>query len=593
MSLVVPPPPVKAPRRSPRISHRSRLPTPVSSRNGISAPHVQVSTVLVNASTLRTPTRSRVSVPSSRHRAKSLSAAAVPVRAGTKRKRQPTPSDEPDLPRYKLVVAEPHSDEEEQTPRQLRYVKRQRLLVSEPQSSIAVAAAANEKSSPLSCVHNGQENRSYPAPTQCYPVATVHRPEPPAAHPEQDASYEDPEGPVFTPLCRQPIYRRHRTADSTDPTLWKVVCQERVEHLKHVYRDVYRAVVHAEAAAVDAKAAAAVATPAPVFSAEQLSATSAPTTACEGGHTQFELYAPSISIDGDGDTYMETESSSEDDDEDDEDSDDEDMDVDIADVAYERVLILDTPASPISTVPRLPRLSSIRVSSLEPHPPSARDGVSFIGRGTPADPLRLADWAAPPPPLPSRALSSPSWTPEPLFFTPDMVPQVTTAINTITMQPDFGMDTGGLGMSWLDPSLHAESVSPSPSPTPTSYQPGMSCYDNSTDPVSFAFAEATVPHSEVFSSVPITHTTPLSPTGCALHESFLECLRAPGCAGPGLGAPSFFSAASSLPLQPVMPDGERTPALAAVPPPFPNQALTQWVCSRIPSGSVTLGHALG
>lgn len=231
MALVVPPPPVEALRRSPRISHRPRLPTPVSSRNGISASLVQVSTVLVNASAYKP--RSRVSVPSARHRAKSLSAAAVPVRvpvrAGTKRKRLPATSDERDLPRYKLVVAEAHSDEEEQTPRQLRYAKRQRLLVSQP--GIDVPDAATEKISPPSCVHRGQENRPYPAPTEVYPVATARRPEPVPADPELEPSYEDPHGPVFTPLCRQPIYRRHRTADSTDPTLWKVVCQERVEHL--------------------------------------------------------------------------------------------------------------------------------------------------------------------------------------------------------------------------------------------------------------------------------------------------------------------------------------------------------------------------
>lgn len=357
---------------------------------------------------------------------------------------------------------------------------------------------------------------------------------------------------------------------------------------KHVYRDVFRAVVHAEAAAADAKTAAA-ATPAPVFSAEQLPGTAA--TAHESRHTQFELYAPSqyVSVDADGDTCMETESSSEDDDEDDEDSDDEDMEQDVVEVAYERVLILDTPASPISTPPRLPRLSSIRVSSLEPYPPSVRDGVSFIGRGTPADPQRLADWGTP---VRSRALSSPPWTPEPLFFTPDMVPQMTTTVNASIMQPDFNMDTAGLGMSWLDPSLHAESMSPSPSPTPTSYQPSMSSYDDSTNPVSFGFAGVTVPHP-VFSDDPISHNPPLGATGCAVHESFLECLRGSGCSGPGLGAPSVFAAPSPS-LESVMPDIELAPVLAAVaPPPFPNPVLTQWVRSCIPSGSVTLGHALG
>ncbi|CDO68564.1 hypothetical protein BN946_scf184998.g61 [Trametes cinnabarina] len=57
--------------------------------------------------------------------------------------------------------------------------------------------------------------------------------------------------PIFTPLPRLPLQRRPRPADASEPTIWKAICQERVEHLKRVYRDVFRAVVHAEALAFD------------------------------------------------------------------------------------------------------------------------------------------------------------------------------------------------------------------------------------------------------------------------------------------------------------------------------------------------------
>lgn len=233
MALVVPPPSLEPLRRSPRISRR----LPVSSRNGITTSLARTSTVLIQASTLRQrdayKSRSRVSTASptpSRHRTKSLSAAAipVPVRAGTKRKRLSSPSDQPDLPRYKLVLTESHSDDEAQTPRQLRYAKRQRLLVS--QSGNDVPTGPIEQIAPRPCSFNDQENRPCVADTtpSSAEVATVSEAE---KDREPEVAHVEAEGPVFTPLCRRTIPWRHRTTDSTDPTLWKAVCQERVEHL--------------------------------------------------------------------------------------------------------------------------------------------------------------------------------------------------------------------------------------------------------------------------------------------------------------------------------------------------------------------------
>lgn len=330
--------------------------------------------------------------------------------------------------------------------------------------------------------------------------------------------------------------------------------------------------VHAEAIAVQedqTKAAAAAEVPASTVGAAHSSPCAAETV------TQFELYTPSV--DADGDTDMEAGSSSDDDDDDDSDEDMEDID----EVAYEQVLILDTPAFPAANVPRLPRLSSIRVSSLEPYPPSTRDGAAFLGRGTPADPSRLADWAAPALPLRSRTPSLPSWSPEPPFFPPDMV----TPPPAAAMPTDFSMNIGGAEMSWLDPTLHAQSASPSPSPMPAVFPGAMPVFDAGSG---FVFDGMPMP--------PMDSATP-NPTGCALHGSFLECLRAPGCSGPGLGAAPFYApACPSFPTQtPALaaPGAELTPTFAAPSAVFPNPELAQFVRSHLVPGSVTLGNALG
>ncbi|KAI8977850.1 hypothetical protein BD414DRAFT_539095 [Trametes punicea] len=589
-------------------------------------------------------------------------------RAGTKRKRPATlPSDHSAQPHYELVLAAtPSTDGLYQTPRQLRYAKRQRLLSSHSHSPLLPsqdAALCSALHRPLS--HPDPAPVPTPQPPDNQSLASQTTSEHVPSHldlgsssdtdgPEQ--TVEDEDAPIFTPLSRLPVPWRTRPADSTDPTLWKSICQERVEHLKRVYRDIFRAVVHAEALAAQEAHAKAVAS-----ASHQLRVQPELENAVAANPdppTQFEHYTPpEHDVDADGDTTMEDASSSSEDssdpdldsdtDSDDDDSDSElDSDADSIDnttppPSYEKVLIL-TPAQPdgAPTLPRLPRLSSIRVFGLDPHPPSTRDGVPFIGRGTPADRQRLADWAAPAPPLRLRTPSpspAPIWAPEPLYFTQDMVPEPALPAADLPSSAEAGMRTAfGMdvldgahpnGLSWLDPALRAESLSPSPTPAPTAFP------DVPPSPVAHFDIPAHVPVGFPFPSPPSAYAAspspgPLSPTGCALHESFLECLQAPGCAGPTLGAsPPFLfsspspssSSSSCLSSCPSSPPSPSSPLSTSFSPPscvqsdasseelfspptlappasvaFPNQELAQFVRSHLsPGGSVTLGHALG
>ncbi|KAH9847800.1 hypothetical protein C2E23DRAFT_889588 [Lenzites betulinus] len=590
MALVVSSSSVDTVRRSPRI----RRQFPRVSHNGISPSLLSVSVpaILAHASSRREQHRSRSRVstapspsPSSRHRPRPVAAPAVPVRAGTKRKRPTKGSDVSDHPRYKLVLGAPHSVEPSQTPRQLRYAKRQRLLVA-PQG-INLPAPSVEHLPLLSGSLQGQENVPHP-PHHLHDDGDDNvvslLPEPvsvPVANVTNQAecpqSHRD--GPVFTPFYRTPVYWRQRTPDSTDPMLWKSACQERVEYLKSVYCDIVRAVVQAEIAAAAAQAAAAVAeAPAPI---PDIPVQDEPATI----PTQFEHYDPSQngSVDADGDIDMDAV----DDDEEEEEDEDEDAtgEDEVPETVYEQVLVLEPPppAPPRAHRPRLPRLSSIRVSSLEPYPsPTTKDGVPFVGRGTPADPMRLAEWAAPALPLPPQTSSPQSWSPEPLYFTPDMVPPPPLPVSV-----GYDMDVTANAMAWLDPVLHPPSVSPSPSPVPN------------VIPGAFVFTDLSVPQPQPSFSgaLAMVPSAPLSPTGCALHESFLECLQGTGCAGPGLGA-GHLPPSSSSPFFISPPAAPAVPELTSVfapPPPavFPNQELAQFVRSHLVPGSVSLSHALG
>ena len=264
---------------------------------------------------------------------------SLPVVAGTKRKR----SHSRPVPAYELVSARPEADEEAQTPRQLRYAKRQRLLVARSGTDAPAASAgcsrtlvndpsqrgdassirkADERAGSrervlhrastvsqvlipvcllcltMACFSSRRdvccplrhryphphipsralsgEHRRYlpfvhvdsrlfssddvpdtpssdgwepperpptpiPAPaspvsektaptTDVPPVNVPPKPEPVAPSIEVDDS-EDVEGPTITPIRRLPLPPRERRPETTDQSLWKVACQERVEHL--------------------------------------------------------------------------------------------------------------------------------------------------------------------------------------------------------------------------------------------------------------------------------------------------------------------------------------------------------------------------
>ncbi|KAI0636327.1 hypothetical protein C8Q77DRAFT_1156007 [Trametes polyzona] len=632
MALVVSPP-TEALRRSPRPSVRRQILSPVSSRNGVSS-LVRNSAVLGNPSSSRSlsrrdsyKSRSRVSTHSttspSRPQAKADASTDLSTRAGAKRKRPTKASDPSDVPRYELVVAEPLADDDAQTPRQLRYAKRQRLLVFQPDThssspaatDVQVAEDLSERNtvsvdavqSPVSSVSVNQTGEPSALALPSTQDAPQQNPEHGDAVPTNSVSTEDElsdveledediDGPVFTPFPRLPLYWRPPPATSADPTVWKAACRQRIERLKAIYGDMFRAIVHAEALAfqeAQAKAAAEAQAQAEAEAAAA-EAQAASVTAMEDAsvtETQFEFYVPPTPAAAQAGAH---EDAAMDVDLIDEDEDDEDVD-EASVVAYEKVMILDIPETAQLKVPRLPRLAAVRARSLEPHP-SSRKGFTFIGRGTPADPQRLADWAAPAVPLPPRAPSPAAWDPEPLFFTSDMIPPPSTVGGTSAIQTDFPLGTIGGAMSWLDPALHAESLSPSPSPVS-----------------SFGITPAALgqgdPYQSTSSPSPFMDAAPLNPTGCALHESFLDCLRAPGCAGPGLSSmPSpFFSCpypsvpSTSLACSPsasqmvaaTSSNAELTPSFAAPSAVFPNQELAQFVRSHLVPGSVTLGHALG
>ncbi|KAI0365489.1 hypothetical protein BV20DRAFT_982516 [Pilatotrama ljubarskyi] len=725
MALVVPPPPVENLRRSPRISVRRQISisSPPSSRIAPSLP--RTSPIRVRpSSTLRTRPRSRDAYKSrtrvSPHPHPPVSSPASapegerpPVRAGTKRKRSPVEPDQPDLPRYELVVAHVRPDGQSQTPRQLRYAKRQRLLSqSGNDTDTRVPSPCQQRVSPPHSP-SGQENARAPPQHErlCPPPPEQESSNAESGSPDTStvtdedaaASAVDPDAPIFTPLCRLRPLSCRTAQTERDLTLWKTACQERVEHLKRVYNNVYDAIMHAEAEAAARRQPTKALSYTP-SEPRHVSDRSNAESSTSANQTQFEFYTPP-DVDADGDTDMDSADTSADagdfDDDDDDDDDDEDdgeysSGVETPQATYEQVIVLDTPSSAPSAsslpqptpapstypaVPRLPRLSSIRISNLEPHPPSTRNGVSFIGRGTPADPKRLADWKAPAPPLPSRQRAMEVWTPDSapmgLFFTQEMVPQPSLPLAPMgasthegmqadvdvrmQMQPGFDMSMSmgvnmhmdvdvGVNMhgrlAWLDPSLRAGSLSPSPSGAASpsspfihgSHTPNPAFDNSSSSGAGYPFPDVSSARPELGLHPAVAGAGTLSPTGCALHESFLECLRAPdgcACAGPALDAcapsahplPSLSLSPSPSPSYSPTPSpphhsvsaesgmaigmememglgmevgsgggvGMGMGGAAALPPSavFPNQELAQFVRSHLVPGSVTLGRALG
>ena len=116
MALVIHPPPVDGPRRSPRIRVRPQ-PNPARSQSSSARTHTQAGRSR-GADLPLSPAPAPAPVATKALK-KPLSSPSA-IRAGTKRKRN-------DRPAYELVPRPAHADDEAQTPRQLRYAKRQRL----------------------------------------------------------------------------------------------------------------------------------------------------------------------------------------------------------------------------------------------------------------------------------------------------------------------------------------------------------------------------------------------------------------------------------------------------------------------------------
>ncbi|KAI0711826.1 hypothetical protein C8T65DRAFT_647421 [Cerioporus squamosus] len=700
MALVMHPTPVDGPRRSPRIRtavtrrtlSRSRgADLPLAATQPALVPAHKTSAASTAPSSSRTRTLSRKKAPASASQA----SPSLSIRAGTKRKRSPNSpdhGDRPARPAYELVPRPSDADDEVQTPRQLRYAKRQRLLTSRPgkenpavdassgrkiedwsgsrerlhrastegrlltpQSSIATCNPQSSSPSPTDATHNSRADEKAaserPLALRLQAAAPSEEVSTDVTPPDVSASRacaldlaepEDPVAPTITTLYRLPHPSRDRRPDTTDQSLWKLACQERVEYLKDVYREVFDAVLRAEASCRQTPADKA-ADPKPVQAAPQ---------------AEFQLYTPSTCTQErlDADVDMDVGYSSDwDSDEDDDDDDDDDMlldsDSDSDAPTYDALVALDgTASTPFGShgpdTPKLPRLSSIRVYALEAVPEqTGRNGVPFMGRGTPVDKQRRADWAAPArPPLPAamRFVSQPwsshssppseyfSPSPELPFQQPGMqvtagmemgmavgydsamqvdvqvqvqmpVPTATTFGMTASVVPQMEQAYGQQQecLSWLDPALRAESMSPSPSPAPTSvasYSPAvlspMQDYPAHTPSPDLSISSASSSLSSLGSP---------SPTGCAWHATFLQCLQSPGCA-PFFAPPSPSPAPSADAYVPVPPPIDPVPVPVPVPVApfssggigmFPNPELAQFVRSHLVPGSVTLSHALG
>lgn len=222
--------------------------------------------------------------------------------------------------------------------------------------------------------------------------------------------------------------------------------------------------------------------------------------------TEFQHYTPDSYTDEAGPDAMDTEGSKTSGDEYDDDSDDDDMAVDTdeeapqgCDVMHVDLTEQPAPPSPMASVEPavaanqaivatpyafamaywLPPLSSIRVPWLEPCTFLTPEGKAYMGRGTPVDRQRRAGWAAAPAPAPAASPnpSAPGYAPPPDYV--------------------------------FAPSLWAAPQAPRAWHDPT--------------PPQFAGGEGAP-----------------SPTGCAWHTSFVQCLLGVGCApsgGDGAAAP--------------------------------------------------------
>ncbi|KAI1792085.1 hypothetical protein LXA43DRAFT_972697 [Ganoderma leucocontextum] len=652
---------------------------------------------------------------------------SVPLLAGSKRKRSQNAADRPDRLAYELVHIDgllgvaaagdkaADEDEEFQTPRQLRYAKRQRLLTSlsdnetpatsadvgrlrdgsrtpsgdapQPQGSPATgkpgeprversgprergahrattdgrlltvgAPTATRPSTSYTPPNSSPEERPRPErpPTprpktlaHAVPDATPASDVPPSlpapsfmeqcAQPTlPDPATEEPAEPTICQFHRLKLPPRERRPETADTGLWKLACQERVEFLKETYREIYEAVVQAEEVAA------------------QQFLSQAPSTASDSVPSSpvtvpFTLYTPSSCaaaalVDADGDTDMDVGYSSDwDSDEDEDKSEDDDLLFDAHAQTYDGINPFDnaanvgwSPGAQAFGPPRLPPLASVPVYALECVPEQmGRNGVPFMGRGTPVDRARRAEWASPAVPLLPRVIgmsvSCASWmrhsrpcrgfyAPQPQLEMPypemdmgfdamqiDVQPQAQLGQHHQYAHPEC--------MSWLDPALRAASLSPSPSPVPVPVRVPPYAVPCTPSPQhqqqDFAMATPEYPSTPDLSSSPSSSSSSLSgsssPTGCAWHATFLQCLQSPtGC------APCFSAPPTSAPASPTPP----TPAAAAMafiqPQPQPAQGMDSAAFAiaiaseeyvrphphahthlPVVSGSVTLSHALG
>ncbi|KAM5544871.1 hypothetical protein V8D89_001769 [Ganoderma adspersum] len=819
MALVVHPPPVDGLRRSPRIRVRrqtnlsrsscllahtqtavSRRTLPRSTRAADLSIHPNPSAIVASLAThaksgiratsslpsasaskrrTRASTGSSSTAPSSSRNRRPAArkhqipvvvphpASSVPVVAGSKRKRSQNAADLPDRAAYELVPVDgvlpvaaagdktADEDEEFQTPRQLRYAKRQRLLTSlsdnetpatradvgrlrdgsrassadapQPQGSAAIlgkageprversgprergahrattdgrlltigAPAATRPSTSFIPSNPSPEERSRPerpptphpkAPTRSVPDATPASDVPPPLHAPSftepctqptlpDPATEEPAEPTLLPFHRLKLPPRERRPETADTGLWKLACQERVEFLKDTYREIYEAVVQAE------ELAALKFLPRAPSTASD-SAPSSPVTA------PFTLYTPSSCaaaalVDADGDTDMDAGYSSDwDSDEDEDRSEDDDLLFDAHAQTQTYAGLAPYPFDPAANAntnannnagwtpggqafgpPRLPPLASVPVYALECVPEqTGRNGVPFMGRGTPVDRARRAEWSSPAVPLLPRVMAMDVWmrhshSDSRHTFYASHQPEIGNGmafpamemgmememgfepmqIDCVQPQPEvqvqvqiqFGQEEYAQQhecMPWLDPALRAASSSPSPSPGPCPVPIPVPAYAVPCTPSpqhqhqqqDFAMATPEYPATPDLSSSPSSSSASLSgspsPTGCAWHATFLQCLQSPtGCAPCFSAPPTPAPAYVELPSPSPSPARQHCAALAsqAFIEPQPHVALgmepavdvfamrggEEYVRVHAPlavvSGSVELSHALG
>ncbi|KAH9926532.1 hypothetical protein B0H21DRAFT_764062 [Amylocystis lapponica] len=210
-------------------------------------------------------------------------------------------------------------------------------------------------------------------------------------------------------------------------------------------------------------------------------------------------------------------------------------------------------------IPHIPCLSSIRVPYLEPTPFVSPEGKAFMGRGTPVDRQRLADW--------SYCLSAfgfgargEEWTP--MLFLPSVLSAPAASppparVSLMSDLDDLYIDGGlfpgeaALLAPYPEPVTPVGSFSYSPTPSEHSWldipaRPSTSAagLSSSVDPLTPDLLPA--PPTDTLS-------TASSQTGCAWHSSFLQCLL-----GTGVG-----SGCSCMPCAPAMPAVTPAPALPA------------------------------